>query len=89
MSCKILNFPNLAGKNLNFPNLAGKILNFPSLASKILNFPNLAGKIWNFPNVARRQDMEFSKSCNFLICCKRPKNTVSVSDISAVNLIFG
>ena len=54
MSCKIWNFPNLAGK----------ILNFPSIASKILNFPNLAGKIWNFPNVARLQDMEFSKSCN-------------------------
>ena len=26
VSCKILNFPNLAGKILNFPNLAGKII---------------------------------------------------------------
>ena len=46
MSCKILNFPNLAGKNLNLTILS-------------LNL--------NFPNVAHRQDMEFSKSCNFLI----------------------
>ena len=52
VSCKILYFPNLAGKILNFPNLAGKILNFPNLAGKILNFPNLVGKIWNFLNLA-------------------------------------
>ena len=42
VSCEILNFPNLAGRNLNFPNLA----------SKILNFPRLVGKIWNFLNLA-------------------------------------
>ena len=48
VSCKILNFPNLADNILNFPNPAGKILNFPNPADKILNFPIL------------QQDLEFS-----------------------------
>ena len=67
VSCKIWNFPNLAGKIWNFPNLAGKIWNFPNLAGKIWNFPNLAGKIWNFPNLAGKiwnfPNLEFSQSC--------------------------
>ena len=43
-----------------------KILNFPNLSDKNLNFPIFSLNS-NFPNVARQQDMEFSKSCNFLI----------------------
>ena len=66
MSFKILNFPNLAGRNLNIPNLAGKILNFTHLVDKILNFLNLACKILIIPVLPPRfswQDLEYYKFC--------------------------
>ena len=67
MCCKILNFPNLAGRILNCrqvgelsvvsccSELASGVLQdiqFSKSCRKILNFPTLVGKIWNFLNLA-------------------------------------
>ena len=59
--CKILNFPNLAGKILNFPNLAGRILNFRQVGelSVVSYCSELASGVL--------QDLEFSKSCRKIL----------------------
>ena len=93
VSCKILNFPTLAGKILNFPNLAGRILNFPNLAGKILNFPNLVGNIWNFLNLACLWDISEPDTEAFIeqanVHHPTIKFTAEISDIETVFLGHG
>ena len=64
MSCKTLNFPNLAGKYLNFPNLAGKIWDFQNKFKIMLRFLFVDSKLKLLVTKSSSQNFSLVSRCD-------------------------